>query len=643
MKYLISSLIYLFAIFPTLVNAQMPHAFKYQGLARNQSNAPIKNTSVNLMMSIISDQPSGTVIYKELHQVQTNNTGLFSLAIGTGQVQQGIFNDIPWSDGVFYLQVELDTDGTGAYEYAGTSPLLAVPFAMHAYSAEQVDDADADPYNEIQQLSFDSTTNELSISNGNTIPLYSKSSDADSDPYNELQTLSKTGNKITLSDGGEITDAVEDADADPANEIQLLTFDSTTNRLTISGGNSISLERPDTDGDSDPSNELQTITKNGNTITLSGGGSVVDNVEDADADPSNELQKLSIFKQFKPLAPLSLHISDGNQIDLPLTSPWNFSTKDDRVSQISTTAPVITDRLYSQEIEVTKVPGGWDYPLINMKEYQFRTAFGATGMRMSKNRLAYHYKSDPGKYNMYLDNKSIRFYNTSEWLTSEFGGSTSGIMKLYSGLSSTPYFQVEKIGTRARLTLSSIQTKQQLFTIFDNELFGTTIWYGKGSSSVIIGGGTNGLPGNGFVQIYDNKSTLQAGMYINGQGKGVLFADIKNFVEPHPKDPEKEIVYASLEGPEAAIYERGTSILQDGKATVHFSEHFALMLAQESMTVQLTPLSASSMGLSIIEKTGSGFTVKELHAGEGNYSFDWEVKAVRKGYEDFKVIRKKSR
>ena len=30
---------------------------------------------------------------------------------------------------------------------------------------------------------------------------------------------------------------------------------------------------------------------------------------------------------------------------------------------------------------------------------------------------------------------------------------------------------------------------------------------------------------------------------------------------------------------------------------------------------------------------------KELFAGNGNYSFDWEVKCVRKGYEDYEVIR----
>ena len=43
----------------------------------------------------------------------------------------------------------------------------------------------------------------------------------------------------------------------------------------------------------------------------------------------------------------------------------------------------------------------------------------------------------------------------------------------------------------------------------------------------------------------------------------------------------------------------------------------------------------------MIEKTKEGFKVKELYGGTGNYSFDWEVKGVRKGFEDYQVIREK--
>ena len=49
-----------------------------------------------------------------------------------------------------------------------------------------------------------------------------------------------------------------------------------------------------------------------------------------------------------------------------------------------------------------------------------------------------------------------------------------------------------------------------------------------------------------------------------------------------------------------------------------------------------------NVSLAVIEKSDNGFKVKELKGGEGNFEFDWEVKCIRKGYENFEVIRDKS-
>ena len=66
--------------------------------------------------------------------------------------------------------------------------------------------------------------------------------DADADPSNEIQTISKTGNTVILSNsGGSFTDAVNDADADPANEIQTLSLNGNDLTISGSGGNTVSL------------------------------------------------------------------------------------------------------------------------------------------------------------------------------------------------------------------------------------------------------------------------------------------------------------------------------------------------------------------------------------------------------------------
>jgi hypothetical protein len=61
----------------------------------------------------------------------------------------------------------------------------------------------------------------------------------------------------------------------------------------------------------------------------------------------------------------------------------------------------------------------------------------------------------------------------------------------------------------------------------------------------------------------------------------------------------------------------------------------------KTMTIQLTPTYADTYGIAVVEKLANGFTVKELQGRKGNFSFDWEVKAVRKGYEEYNVYHKK--
>ncbi len=161
-----------------------------------------------------------------------------------------------------------------------------------------VDDADADPTNEIQNLSFNIATNELSIAGGNSITIPSGGTDADADPTNEIQTITISGDQLSLSDGG---GTVTIPSGGGGTDNQTLTFNVATNELTISGGNTITIPSGGTDADADPMNEIQTITLSGSTISLSNGGGSLDltplisaiDTDDADADATNELQSLS--------------------------------------------------------------------------------------------------------------------------------------------------------------------------------------------------------------------------------------------------------------------------------------------------------------------------------------------------------------
>jgi len=141
------------------------------------------------------------------------------------------------------------------------------------------------------------------------------------------------------------------------------------------------------------------------------------------------------------------------------------------------------------------------------------------------------------------------------------------------------------------------------------------------------------------VRVRDVNGAIQAGMSVGSDGKGNVFGDVKAFRVPNPNDPQTDIWYACVEGPEAAAYLRGTAKLKNGRAIVSFPEHFRSIANSEGMTVQLTPRSVDTYGLAVLASSADGIEVGELRRGTGNFEFDWEVKAVRKGHENFQVVR----
>ncbi len=144
-----------------------------------------------------------------------------------------------------------------------------------------------------------------------------------------------------------------------------------------------------------------------------------------------------------------------------------------------------------------------------------------------------------------------------------------------------------------------------------------------------------GVSGNsGQISVNKAIGTLTAGM--NGSS-GLVFGTTKSFIVTDPRDSNRMIKYTSVEGPEAAIYVRGTANLVSGQGHIEFPDHFAVMAVPSSITVSLTPRSASSMGLAAVSVSSQGIDVAELGGGTNSYSFDYVAYAVRKGFEDYEV------
>jgi len=115
----------------------------------------------------------------------------------------------------------------------------------------------------------------------------------------------------------------------------------------------------------------------------------------------------------------------------------------------------------------------------------------------------------------------------------------------------------------------------------------------------------------------------------------------KPFVQQHPNDPTKEIVYVSLEGGETGTYTRGSSKLENGVVTVELPEHFALVTNAESLTAQITPRGPVQSMLYVESVTPSQLVVKASNPADADVPFDFMINGVRTGFEDHQVFRDK--
>jgi hypothetical protein len=146
--------------------AQVPNAFNYQAVVRDNSGEVVANQSVSFKLSILQGSETGTLLYAETHNVTTNGFGLANMKIGTGALLSGVFTPDGWGAASHFLKVEMDPAGGSTYTHLGTSELVSVPYAFHAQTVQidLVEDADADPTNELQTLGLSGS--DLTLSDG---------------------------------------------------------------------------------------------------------------------------------------------------------------------------------------------------------------------------------------------------------------------------------------------------------------------------------------------------------------------------------------------------------------------------------------------------------------------------------------------
>ncbi len=103
---------------------------------------PLYNKDIGVKFTITSGM-DGNIYYQEEHSTTTNDDGLFSLNIGTGEVTPETdyteLLEMPWINGDQWLKVEIAIGDDGDFEEVSNQKFMAVPYAY--YTDDIADDA----------------------------------------------------------------------------------------------------------------------------------------------------------------------------------------------------------------------------------------------------------------------------------------------------------------------------------------------------------------------------------------------------------------------------------------------------------------------------------------------------------------------
>ena len=772
MKKILFIFLFIFTVFSII--AQSPVYFNYQASVKDDNGSPLKDQLVSIKFSVLEGADSGFTVYLEHHQAISSQNGIINLKIGNGQNVLGSLSDLDWAKKLYWVEVEMDKAGGNDYELVSSAQLLSVPYALHANTSATTDTADfalnsqnSETALYAQNSNFAENSNYSENSNfADTAEYVINVDDADANPENEIQTLSIDAHMLSISGGNtiQLPTVSDSGDDDPANELQILELYD--DYLSISQGNQVNLSSYKSPWQSSQQWDPYGIFYWGNvymdTVSINYRLLVGDNApygteifekdfimtnlltdENLHLTPGNvTLQndnfmsvlghsKFELLEKNTPseivrrfaIFPDSVNMYNENEIktlqfttdsnlgfgkinlydgagnrnirfgsnflpdygQLPHTGGIQLFSSDSLTLRLESLEDGSFMKFYNKD-RVAKLYIGTDGPdggILNIynslgeSKIQLKTNELGEGSIISQGGI--FVQDSDGSLSASIDEMGINMWNDQGFIASgigkSFGGSNGGVIFVNDGNDYSNFiaggnflddnlnggivaiynnFGVIKAGLKVDFqSVGSFfgneysmngQNGQQrgLWNTHDGHDAGSFYLFGPNNELNISMDYNDTNYNRGAIYVYNEEGAPKVGLFIReSTGMGELFADVKHFRMDYPGMAEKEIWYASLEGPEAAAYIRGTSKLVNGEAFITFPDHFKHVSNTGSMTVQITPLFWDTFGLAVTEKTNSGFRVKELKGGQGNFEFDWEVKCVRQGFEDYKIINDK--
>ena len=458
----------------------------------------------------------------------------------------------------------MDENGGSNYQLMETSKLWTVPYAMHAHTVDNSDDADANPENELQTLSLNGNT--LSISNGNSVQL--SSSGSGSSLWNQ------TGNGIlyigAVSVGGTFVEGA-----------QL----SVNNRVSVTGAmEGASMEMSDEGGvfyafnnDGNATNLSQAINKHGFTGLYG-------------ANQSNNVL-------------ISAYDDDPNA--------GFIGTCNNEGAIVSEMGENTFGSGFFQSIGPEQTINA------EISSYESAPDAGMIGVYDPNGLLA----TEIGSSN---DNSGLLQTwgpngHTNILLSSAEEDANSGMVGVYDteGFQSASLYSFDDHG----------HLKVFGYNGSDNVVLTTANGY-KDHGYIGVANSNSEDRVSIYVDAYGDGIVDANVIYVDEIYAGEYGDLVYSMQKKTNKSIETTNVYVSHLQQEKMVIARGTSKVIHGENKVILPDEFASIIDLNSLTITTTPLSAESMGLAVVEKNQQAFKVKELMKGSGSYEFDWEAKAM---------------
>ena len=610
----------LFASMTQYISSQSaPNSFKYQAVARDAGDKVIPDQEIGVRFSII-DLNTQETVYLEIHQTITTSLGHFYLEIGSGMSMEGEFGDIDWMESAYSLEVAIDVEGGENFTVLGNSPILAVPIANSAHSADHANSAQF--------------AEEAAVAN--------------------LATHATTAESASFAN---IADSVVHSPVEPspwkrvdAGAIQFVPHDSFYVHIDpISRSLQIGANIDDISFARNENSAMNSLHKNSRIVPNMYFGPDFDSNDPFDWLMGGE--NLNIYG--KTVRVQKIFATDICPMSITVTDSGGDNVSEIDEGGIKTSKVDSEEGFFDSFDAHAATVNSLQLEELNASEALIRRAILEGEVFVDYNIEGNEELEDEIKQ----EAEALRGRIYAGYIpTTGFGGSNFHIRRATARLFMSGRIGVEQL-VGNEFILSGVDDLAAELEIYHNtnKVGG---FFGNGDGIHIIGThpnppnakssasqtnpdwGIEGIGnGNRIFYLNSGKESFdpEAAVFVNN-GIGVMVAHEFNTRTVSNKSGH-EIWMSTLQGMESGTYERGVATLVDGEVFVPYSGHFNEVVNPNTVTVMTTPHSAKSKGLAVVEKLPDGFKIKELSGGKGNYSFDWEVKGKRKGQENYKAVR----